>query len=351
MGTVYLARRCDGRFERQVALKLMHGSSTDAEALRRSRSERQILARLEHPSIARLYDAGETEHGLPFLIMEYVEGWPLDVYCDAQRLRVDGRLRLCRPLFDAVAYAHRNLLVHGDIKPSNVLVNTAGEIKLLDFGTAKRLAEAGGAEPDTAGARAMTLAFASPEQVRGEPVTTASDVYALGVLLYELLCGCCPYRLEGCLASDLEDAILHQQPDPPSRSRGRPVRGEGLVASAEDRHILTARRTGERELYRALRGDLDAIVLRALHKDPRGRYESVAALADDVERHLRLLPVSARPDTVTYRAGRFVRRRRVGLAAAASTLGLMFVLVTNLFRQRQRAARARQNAPGLHRFA
>jgi serine/threonine-protein kinase len=338
MGTVYLATRDDGQFERRVALKLLRRGAGDADALQRFRAERQILARLEHPSIARLYDGGETAHGLPFLVMEYVEGLPLDAYCDRNRLGLRERLALFRRLLDAVAYAHQNLLVHRDIKPANVLVTAEGEPKLLDFGIAARLAADGSAALTRR--RPMTPAFASPEQVRGAAVSTASDVYALGVVLYELLCGRPPYRLESDLPYELDAAILAQEVERPSQALDRPARpGE---PSREE--IAAARRARPRELCRALRGDLDTIVLTALRKEPERRYGSVVELAADVDRYLAALPVSARPDTLGYRAGKFARRHRAGVALAGVALALIAALFVSLLQQRDRATRERDKA-------
>ncbi|HYH44530.1 MAG TPA: serine/threonine-protein kinase, partial [Thermoanaerobaculia bacterium] len=349
MGTVYLAVRDDGQFERQVALKLLHHGTRDPEALQRFRAERQILARLEHPAIARLYDGGESENGVPFLVMEHVEGLPLDVYCDRHRLTVEERLRLFRRLLEAVAYAHQNLLVHRDIKPANVLVTAEGEPKLLDFGIAKQLAgPADGAERMAASAltrlRLMTLVYASPEQVRGDAITTASDVYALGVVLYELLCGRSPYRLESDLPHELEAAVLHQEPERPSQALERvqrPGPGRGEPGREE---IAAARRTSPRELRRRLRGDLDTIVLAALRKDPKRRYGSVVELAADLDRFLGAHTISARPDTALYRTAKFVRRHRPAVALSVAALVLIAALFASLLDQRDRAARERDKA-------
>ncbi|MES1245603.1 MAG: serine/threonine-protein kinase [Acidobacteriota bacterium] len=336
MGTVYLASRDDGQFERRVALKLLHPGADDPDSLQRFRAERQILARLEHPAIARLYDGGETEQGMPFLVMEYVEGLPLDDYCDRNRLGIDDRLRLFRRLLDAVAYAHQNLLVHRDIKPANILVTADGEPKLLDFGIAKQLAGDRDGDPALTRFRMMTPGYASPEQVRGEAITTASDVYALGVVLYELLCGRRPYRLSTRLPHELESAILTQEPDRPSQALDRG--GDTLE------EVCAARRSRPRELHRKLRGDLDTIVLTALRKEPQRRYRSVVELAADIDRYLRQMPVSARPDAPLYLAGKFVRRHRLGVTLAALALLLIVGLILSLFQQRRRAERERDTS-------
>jgi serine/threonine-protein kinase len=335
MGTVWLATRDDGQFERQVALKLLHRGANDPEALQRFRAERQILARLEHPAIARLYDGGATADGVPFLVMEYVEGLPLDVYCDRNRLGLEDRLRLFHRLLDAVAYAHQNLLVHRDIKPQNILVTAQGEPKLLDFGIAKQLVEtAGGAEPVPTGLRPMTPSYASPEQVRGEAVTTASDVYALGVVLYELLCGRSPYRLQSDLPHELEAAILGQEPEKPSQVL---VREEPHGPSLEK--ICAARRARPRELRRRLTGDLDTLVLTALRKEPQRRYPSIVELAADLDNHLRNLPIAARPDTMLYRTGKLARRHRLTVALAGAALLVIAALFGSVLQQRKQARR------------
>ena len=320
MGTVHLAERADGQFEQQVAVKLLKHGLHGEEARRRFLQERQILARLEHPGIARLIDGGVTGEGAPFFVMERVEGRPITADCDARRLGTEARLRVFLQVCEAVQYAHRNLVVHRDLKPSNILVDRAGGVKLLDFGVAKLLAEGDGraAAATRTLLRAMTPEYAAPEQVRGEPVTTATDVYALGDLLYELLTGQSPYRVGRALASELERAILEQEPPRPS-----------------------ARVTTPRELRRRLRGDLDWIVLKALQKEPERRYPSAEALATDIRRHLQGLPVSARGDAFGYRAWKFLRRHRLGVAAA----GLFLVaLVGGLFGTAWQARRAEREA-------
>ena len=338
MGTVYLATRDDGLFEREVALKILHFGTLDPDALQRFRSERQNLARLEHPAIARLYDGGETVDGVPFLVMEYVQGQPINAYCDGKRLSVEDRLKLFLRLLDAVSYAHRNLLVHRDIKPANILVTEDGEPKLLDFGIAKRLVESESGAAATR-FRMMTPAYASPEQVRVEPITTASDVYSLGVLLYELLCGRSPYRLATSRPRELEEAILSQEPERPSHALE--CHDEEGPTSEE---ISATRNTRPRELRRKLNGDLDTIVLKALRKEPQRRYRSVDELASDIDYFLGAFPISARPDTALYLAGKFVRRHRWGVALAGATLMLIATLVVSVFAQRNRAERERDKA-------
>jgi len=303
MGAVYLAERADEAFRQRVAIKLLPWALATAEARHRFQLERQTLARLEHPHIARLLDGGETADGLPYLVMEYVDGEPIDQFCQRQDLDLVRRLRLFREVCGAVAHAHRNLVVHRDLKPGNILVTADGAVKLLDFGIAKLLP--GGETDETlpltlAGRLLLTPLFASPEQVRGEPVTTATDVYALGLLLFRLLVGAHPYRFATESPVEVVRVICDQPPPRPSVAASAGTAGLGLPA-----------------LRRRLRGDLDNIVLKALRKEPERRYASVEALAEDLRRYLEQLPVRARPDTPGYRAAKFARRHRLGLAAAA----------------------------------
>jgi serine/threonine-protein kinase len=295
MGVVWLAERVDGLISRPVALKLPHGAWKRAGLAERMARERQILATLTHPNIAHLYDAGLAADGQPYLAIEYVEGHRIDLYCEAHSLDVKARLRLFAQVADAVAYAHSKLIVHRDLKPANILISGDGHVRLLDFGIAKLLED--GETRDTRitefGGRAMTPDYASPEQLRGEPLTIASDVYSLGVLLYELLSGQRPYKLARDSRGALEDAILQAEPPAP-----------GSVASAA--------------LRRELRGDLDTIVLKALKKTPQDRYATVHALADDIGRFLDGQPVLARADAWTYRTSRLVRRHTVAVSASAA---------------------------------
>jgi serine/threonine-protein kinase len=316
MGSVYVAERTDGSFAQTVALKLVRAGLAPTLTAR-FRAERQILARLEHPHIARLIDGGVAADGRPWLAMEYVEGEPITAYCDRKRLSVNERLALFEQVCEAVAYAHRNLVVHRDLKPSNILVTPEGEVKLLDFGIAKLMEEETPftvAETRT-GVRVMTPEYAAPEQVRGESVSTATDVYALGVLLYELLTGRRPYRLSTQVRHEIERAILEDEPTRPSTAVAEPLPEEQRATTPDT--LSQARRADTATLRRRLAGDLDQIVLTALRKEPGRRYGSADAFADDVRRHLDGLPVKAQPDTVGYRARKFVRRHRGGVAAAA----------------------------------
>lgn len=320
MGAVFLAERADGQFEQQVALKLIRGGTASGQIVRRFQSERQILARLQHPQIARLLDGGLTEDGQPYFAMEYVDGVPLDQYCEAHDSSIEERLHLIRAACDAVQSAHRQLVVHRDLKPANILVTADSQVKLLDFGIAKMLARAEDAMSDPAltqtGHAVMTPAYAAPEQLRREPVTTATDVYALGMVLYELLAGERPYDLSECSPAEMERIVGAQMPRPPS-----------TVAPASRQRLL--------------RGDLDTIVLKALRKEPERRYASAEALAKDLKRHLEGRPVEARPDTATYRTRKFFQRHRAGVTATAAVVVLITALVTfytmQLAQERDRA--------------
>jgi serine/threonine-protein kinase len=295
MGTVYLAARADDAFQKLVAIKIIRRGLDSDDIVERFRGERQILAMLDHPNIARLLDGGATEDRLPYFVMEYIEGEPIDRYCDGRKLSIAERLALYRGVCSAVSYAHQNLIVHRDIKPGNVLVTKEGMPRLLDFGIAKVLAPQTAAnEMTVTGVRPLTPEFASPEQVRGEPVTTASDIYSLGVLLYWLLTGHRPYRSAMASPAEIENAICKEEPDKPS-----------------DR--------APKEMRRQLQGDIDTIVLMALRKEPRRRYSSVEQFSDDIRRHLAKLPVIARPDTPGYRAAKFVQRNKAWVAMAATT--------------------------------
>jgi non-specific serine/threonine protein kinase/serine/threonine-protein kinase len=326
MGTVYLAVRDDDAFHKRVALKILRrGMDTDA-IVRRFRTERQILAGLDHPNIAHLLDGGTTADGLPYLVMEYVEGVALGTYAETQALDPTARLELFLQLCAAVQYAHQNLVIHRDIKPVNVLVGPDGVPKLLDFGIAKLvnadLAGQAHAPATMPGLQLMTPDYASPEQVRGEPVTTATDVYSLGVLLYELLTGRRPYRLATRAASEIVRVVCESEPLPPSAavtaSSGPDDDTVPLGDSAGTTRPMRSTRLDPNRLRRRLEGDLDNIVMKAMSKEPARRYASVDQFAEDVRRHLAGLPVTARPDTLGYRTSKFVRRHRGAVTAAAA---------------------------------
>jgi serine/threonine-protein kinase len=322
MGTVWLAERADGEYEQRVALKLVkRGMDTD-EILARFLRERQILARLEHPSIARLLDGGMSADGRPWFAMDYVAGKPITSYCDEHRLTVKERLRLFAAACHAVHHAHRSLVVHRDLKPSNVLVTEAGEVKLLDFGVA-RLLEDDGEATAAGGLGPMTPEYASPEQLVGTPVTTASDVYQLGILLYELLSGQRPSGSWRRGTPQLREAILRQDPTRPSTAIRLPVQitdPGGASRRLEPEQIGARRRTTPERLQRLLRGDLDTIALTALRKEPNRRYSSAEALAEDIERHQAGFPIRVRDDRLAYRAAKFVGRYRWRVSASAVLL-------------------------------
>jgi serine/threonine protein kinase/tetratricopeptide (TPR) repeat protein len=314
MGTVWLAERSDGRFDRHVAIKLLDRSLVGEKE--RFRREGRMLARLAHPQIAQLLDAGVSPAGQPYFVLEHVDGEPIDQYCSRRSIDIQGRLRLFLDVLSAVAHAHASLIVHRDIKPSNVLVTADGCVKLLDFGIAKLLADEDGEAATHSltvqGALAMTPAYAAPEQVRGAPVSTATDIYALGVLLYVLLTGRHPAGAHLHSPADLMNAIVNVDPPRPS----------SIVSAADSNGTSAADAAAERgtspdKLRRMLQGDLDTIVGVALKKAPTERFASVTAFADDVGRYLRHEPIAARRDALGYRAAKFVRRNRPGVAAAA----------------------------------
>jgi len=327
MGTVWLAERNDGRFERRVAVKVLNIALMGKGGEERFKREGRILGRLTHPHIAELIDAGVSLTGQPFLVLEYVEGDHMDRYCDENKLEVRARLRLFVDALHAVAQAHANHIVHRDLKPSNILVRKDGQAKLLDFGIAKLL-EGDGQTGESAltveGGRAMTPEYAAPEQLTGEAVTAATDVYSSGVLLYVLLTGNHPAGAGPRAPASLVKAILETEPLRPSE----------IVAPTqanEENAVTNARRraTTPDKLARLLRGDLDTIVAKALKKNPRERYASIKAFADDLRRYLRHEPISARPDTIAYRAGKFVRRHRSSVTAAL--LAILALIGTTLF--------------------
>jgi serine/threonine protein kinase len=339
MGTVYLAIRDDDQYRKRVAVKLVRRDSVGEEVRRRFRLERQILAGLDHENIARLLDGGTTEDGSPYLVMEYVEGMPIDQYCDAHGLSIRERLELIRPICSAVHFAHQNLVVHRDLKPGNIFVSPKGVPKLLDFGIAKLL------NPELTphafvatrlDARMMTPEYASPEQVRGEPVTTAADVYALGVLLYENL-------------TEIARAICEEQPTRPSTVVAQEVEAtgaDGVSRRLTPDSVSRTREGSPEKLRRRLAGDLDNIVLMAMRKETQRRYASAEQLSEDIRRHLEGRPVIARKDTLGYRTERFVARHRVGVAAAtAVVLALVAGMAATAWQARvARAERARAEA-------
>jgi serine/threonine protein kinase len=307
MGTVYRAERADGHFEQQVAVKMVQPGLDTEFILARFRRERQVLAQFDHPNIGRLLDGGTTQDGVPYLVMEFIDGDWITRYCDANHLGVDERLRLFRRVCSAVHYAHLHFVVHRDLKPGNILVDSKGQPKLLDFGICKLLYREAG-DPNktgTLGLRLLTPEYASPEQVRGETITIASDIYSLGAVLYELLTGARPHLFPKLTPQIVEQVVCEQEIVPPSSIARDPK--------------LAAR----------LRGDLDNIILHAMQKDPSRRYETAEELSKDIRRHLADKPIVARPDTWVYRTRKFARRNRVWLGVTAALIVTFMVGLTS----------------------
>ena len=330
MGRVYLAARADQQYQRKVAIKTLRANPLEPrreEMLARFELERQALAQLEHPNIARLYDAGRDDSGDPYLVLEHVDGAPIDAYCDQHLLGVEARLELFLEVCRAVEAAHRNLLVHRDLKPSNILVRKGGQPVLLDFGIAKLLdpGRKGELLLTRPGSRPMTPGYASPEQVRGEPITTASDVYSLGVLLYELLAGRKPYPITSWQPHELERAICEIEPEKPSTAvfRQPPAGGSGLPPALSAQEIARRRGSSPGELAFRLRGDLDCLLQKALRKEPQRRYESVEAFGRDLRAYLGGRPLAARPESRLYTLRKFAGRHRGATAAAAALAALL----------------------------
>lgn len=344
MGDVWLARRVDGRFEGRVALKVLHAHVAQSAARERFVREGRILGQLSHPHIARLLDAGATPVGVLYLVLEYVAGEPLDRWCEDRCLDIEARLKIFLQVCQAVSHAHAHLVIHRDLKPANILVTPGGQIKLLDFGIAK-LVEAEKAAEETeltrASGRALTPDFAAPEQILGRPITTSTDVYALGVLLYLLLAGRRPYRRQNMPLRELERDVLDTEATP---------LGRAAVASEEAAGIAERRRTTPQKLRRALTGDLETIAAKAMRTEPARRYTSVDQLSADIERYLTGRPVLAARDSWAYRTGKFVRRHvlGVGIAAAAVLLAAGFTIAMSM--QVARTARERVRAEQVSGF-
>ncbi len=321
MGAVFLAERTDEAYTKQVAIKLIHPGLWSAEAVGRFRSERQVLADLEHPAIARLIDGGSTDGEQPYLVMEYVDGLPIDRWCEERQLDVTARLRLFLDVCEAVLYAHQNLVIHRDLKPGNIFVDQSGRVKLLDFGIAKVLSESDAVEGDihTLSAALFTPRYASPEQLAGARITTASDIYSLGVLLYELLSGSSPYDLQGKTPTQVAHIIANEMPSLPSRRAAEP----------QARHLS---------------GDLDMIVMKALQKEPARRYSTAEEFAADIRRHLAGLPVLARPDTAAYRLAKFVARNRALVLGTAAVVVLLAAALATTIAEYREARRAQRDA-------
>lgn len=348
MGSVFLAVRADDQYRKEVAIKVVRrGMDTDT-ILRRFMMERQILANLEHPNIARLIDGGSTSDGLPYFVMEYVEGESITDYCDNKLLTIPQRLELFRSVCSALHYAHQNLIVHRDIKPSNILVTADGVPKLLDFGIAKLLGPNWNGETSEHTAsivRLMTPEYASPEQFRGLAITTSTDVYSLGLVLYQLLSGQHPYQIKNYQPEDIARFVLEQEPEKPSVVISRQKVSDETPGT---RAVQGETRGADSQVVfrnpKSLRGDLDNIVLKALRKEPHRRYSSVQEFSEDIRRHLEGLPVTATPDTLGYRTAKFVRRHKTGaIAAAAVVVTLMTATVITAW-QAQVARRERVKA-------
>ncbi len=337
MGEVYRAFRADDEYRKEVAIKLVRAGQASGLILDRFKNERQILASLEHPNICRLLDGGTTRDGLPYLVMELIDGKPIDNYCTQKGLGLRDRLQLFLQVCSAVQFAHQHLIIHRDIKPGNILVTQQGEPKLLDFGIAKILAPNG----ENMGSAAtlfqvLTPGYASPEQIRGELITTASDVYSLGVVLYELVTGKCPYRISGTASHEISRAVCEDEPLRPSTV----VRQK--LGPHEERGDTSKLATGD-IVAKRLRGDIDNIVLMALRKEPHRRYGSVEQFAGDIRRHLQNLPVSAQQDTLRYRVSKFVLRHKTGvLAGAVATIALMIGLAVIVHEARVARQQAQQ---------
>lgn len=323
MGSVWLAERIDGAYQQEVALKIMHksyGSLSNSTVIYRFEQERQILAKLNHPNIARLFDGGITEDGRPWLALEYIDGQSITDWCNNQNYSVDQRLQLFEKVCEAIQYAHKNLIVHRDLKPDNILVTATGEVKILDFGIAKLLDDGSAAIHTQTGIRAMSLNYAAPEQITGEAITTATDVHALGLLLYELLAGCTPFDFKDLNFRRIERLLSDQDPPRPSFN---PRKNDKIPDQQE------------------VRGDLDAIVLKALRKEPNQRYENAGHFLSDIHRYRKKVPVYARRDTIRYRTGKFLSRHRnkliIGIAILIGIASLISYYTWQLAYQRDLA--------------
>lgn len=357
MGDVFLATRVDDQYNKRVAIKLLRYGMDSEQVIARFRYERQILASLEHPNIGQLFDGGTTKSGLPYFVMEYIEGQTIDAYCDANKLTTVERLQLFQKVCSAVHYAHQNLVVHRDIKPGNILVTPDGTPKLLDFGIAKLLNPglyAPSMQPLTVMLNPMTPDYASPEQVKGQPVTTVSDVYSLGVLLYELLTGHRPYRVQNFTPQEIERVVCHQEPERPSTAVNRRediVTADGATKMTLTPDLVSKTREGQPErLRRKLEGDLDNIVLMAMRKEPNRRYISVEQFSEDIRRHMEGRPVIARKDTTSYRVGKFIKRNRIAVTVAMAFLVLLLGSTAAITIQSVKASRERDKARQVSTF-
>ena len=341
MGEVYRAFRADDQYRKQVAIKVVRQGHDSGFVINRFRNERQILASLDHPNIARLLDGGTTNDGVPYFVMELIEGEPIDQYCERHELATAERLKLFVSVCAAVQYAHQRLIVHRDLKPGNILVTADGTPKLLDFGIAKILdadQALGQLQPTLTVFRVLTPGYASPEQIKGEAITTAADVYSLGVILYELLTGRSPYRGTTRTSQDLARAVCELEPERPSTAV-RKTGGESSAARSQEASVAGLPHIPDAKLAKRLTGDLDNIVLMALRKEPLRRYASVEQFAEDVRRHLQNQPVIARKDTAHYRASKFVARHKAGVVAAGAIAIVLLVALVVTFREARIAQR------------
>ena len=358
MGTVYLAAKTDETFDKKVAIKLIKRGMDTSAVLKRFVMERKILASLENPNIASLIDGGSTADGLPYLVMEYIEGEPITKFCDAHNFSVEERLELFRKVCSAISYAHQNLVVHRDMKPSNILVTEDGTPKLLDFGIAKLLHPDWSLDTAEATAtmfRIMTPEYASPEQIRGLPITTASDVYSLGVVLYELLTGERPYKIESRLPEEVAQIVLTEEPVKPSaisdsKFQIQNSKSEAATLKHEERKTADGKTNRKSQIAnrKSLRGDLDNIVLKSLRKEPERRYQSVQEFSEDIRRHLVGLPVTATADTAFYRFNKFVKRHRTGVIACS--LIVLTLLIATAITAWQSVVARREQAKAEQRF-
>ncbi len=343
MGAIYLGERSDGKFSQRVAIKMLK-REFNVEKIRRSfKRERQIQAKLNHPNIATLLDAGTTDDGIPYLVMEYVEGLPIDRFCEEKNLSLNSRLKLFNKVCEAVSFAHRNLIIHRDLKPSNIFVTAEGEPKLLDFGISKLLDAENSEEKTLVTAfGAMTPEYASPEQIKGETISTATDIYSLGVVLYKMLTGSLPYKFNGKTNGDFLKAITEDEPTAPSKSEPSALAGGSSVGTRISQARENPPANADGSDRSKLKGDLDNIILKALSKEPERRYQTVEQFSADLWRHIDGLPIFARRATVSYRAAKFLGRNKLAVIAA----GLIFLSLiigfavslrqTNLAREAQR---------------
>ena len=344
MGTVYLGERLDGAYEHQVAIKVLKRGMDTHHFVQRFQAERQILARLDHPYIGKLFDGGTTEDGLPFLVMEYIEGVAIDKYCMEQKFTIKERLTLFRKVCSAVAYAHENLVVHRDIKPSNILISSSGIPKLVDFGIAKLLRPETASPPtQTAPSQQlMTFEYSCPEQLRGEPARTSHDVYGLGLLLYELLCGQRPFKLAGATPQEYMQMICEKEPEKPSVALASQMK-HGITESPWPDGRMGCPRGDLKRWQRDLKGDLDNITLRALQKLPQDRYDSVVHFSEDLGRFEENLPVLAQKQTPLALVGKFIQRHRLGVAVVVAFAVTCLLFSLHILTQRNglRAERER----------